>query len=185
VRLRRLREELGDALVVRWKAFPLRPEPDPSVRFQGTYRAQAWRRCQAMAEPDGIRFEMWSRPDYPNWSVPALEAAHCVARQGPEAFERLHLRLYEAVFTRGINIADRGELLGVVEESGADMTRVREDLASGVARAAVWQDYEDALAGDGVRAIPTVIVEHGPRLTGLVPAAEYRRAIESTLGAAG
>ena len=30
------------------RAFPLRPVADPSVRFAGTYRAEAWRRCGAI-----------------------------------------------------------------------------------------------------------------------------------------
>lgn len=126
------------------ESFPLRPEPEPSVRFKGTYREEGWKRCNAMAEPDGIHYTPYPRDDYPSWSLPALEAAKCVALQGPEPFERLHLRLYEAFFTRSVNIAD----------------------------------YEGAIVRDRVRAIPTIIVEGGARLTGLVDLATYRKAIE-------
>ena len=122
---------MGDDLVIQWKAFPLRPEPDPTVSFKGTYREEGWRRCDAMAQGDGIRFTPWPRDDYPNWSLPALEAAKCVALQGPEAFERLHLRLYEAFFTRSVNIAQPKELVAVIQESGADMPRFLADLESG------------------------------------------------------
>ena len=170
---------MGGELVVEWKAFPLRPEPDPTATFKGTYREEGWRRCDAMSAPDGIHFTPWPRQDYPNWSLPALEAAKCVARQGPEAFERLHLRLYEAFFTRSVNLASRRELVGVIEESGADMTRFREDFEGGAGREAVLRDYEDAVARDRVRAIPTVIVNGGRRLTGLVELAAYRKTIES------
>lgn len=179
MRLRKLKDERGDDLALEWKAFPLRPEPDPSATFKGTYREEAWRRCGAMAEPDGIRFNPWPRDDYPVWSLPALEAAKCVARQGPEAFDRLHLRLYEAFFSRGINIAEPDELAGVVRESEADMPRFLADFESGAAREAVLGDYEDALTRDRVRAIPTIIVEGGRRFTGLTDIIEYRKAIES------
>src|SRR3972149_10963322 len=125
---------MGGRLSIDWKAFPLRPVPDPSVTFQGTYREEAWKRCAAMAEPDGVVFTMWSRDDYPTSSLPALEAAKCVALQGEETFRRLHLRLYEAFFTGGEKIALPEEVAEGVREAGADMTRVLADYESGQAR---------------------------------------------------
>jgi len=166
---------MAGRLSIEWKAFPLRPVPDPSVTFQGTYREEAWKRCAAMAEPDRVVFTMWSRNDYPTWSLPALEAAKCVALQGEEAFRRLHLRLYEAFFTRGVNISVPEEVSQVVRESGADMTRFLADYESGKARDWVLHDYEEAMTREGVRAIPTIIGEGGQRVVGLVSAVEYRR----------
>lgn len=177
MRLRSLKKELGDRLEIEWKAFPLRPAPDPSVTFKGTYREEAWKRCQAQAEPDGIVYNLWSREDYPNWSLPALEAAKCAGLQGEEVFERLHLKLYEAFFALGRNIAREDELFEVVEAAGADMERFVADYESGTARARVLQDYEEARA-QSVRAIPTVIVNGDRRLVGLVDLSEYRRVIE-------
>jgi predicted DsbA family dithiol-disulfide isomerase len=169
---------MGDDLAIQWKAFPLRPEPDPSVTFKGTHREEGWRRCGAMAASDGITYTPWPRDDYPNWSLPALEAAKCVELQSAETFDRLHLLLYEAFFGRSINIAKQDELMGVVKEAGADMTRFHRDWESGAARDAVARDYEEALTRDRVRAIPTIIVEGGGRLTGLVDLPTYRKAIE-------
>ena len=171
---------MGGRLSINWKAFPLRPTPDPSVTFKGTYREEAWQRCAAMAEPDGIVFTMWSRNDYPTWSLPALEAAKCVALQGEEAFRRLHLRLYEAFFTRGVNISVPEEVSQVVRESGADMTRFLADYESGKARDRVLHDYEEAVTREGVRAIPTIIGDGGQRVVGLVSAVEYRRMLEAS-----
>jgi predicted DsbA family dithiol-disulfide isomerase len=182
VRLRRLKEDFGDDLIITWKAFPLRPEPDPTASFTGTYREEAWRRCDAMARGDGIGFTPWPRDDFAHWSLPALEAAKCVARQGAGAFERLHLRLYEAFFSRSVNIARPEELIPVVRESGADMDRFLADFASGAAREAVLRDYEDAVLHDRVRAIPTVIIDGGRRLTGLADLPTYRKAIEEAAG---
>lgn len=179
MRLRRLKKELGDQLDIQWKAFPLRPAPDPSVTFKGTYREEAWRRCRTQAESDGLVYNLWSREDYPNWSLPALEAAKCVALQGAEAFERLHLKLYEAFFTLGRNIAREDELFEIVEEAGTDMERFVADYESGKVRAWVLQDYEEARA-QSVRAIPTVVVNGDRRLVGLVDLAEYRRVVQLT-----
>ena len=173
---------MGDRLRIRWKAFPLRPEPDPAVTFKGTYREESWRRCGAMAASDGVTFTPWPRDDYPNWSLPALRAAKCVAAQGDDAFERLHLRLYEALFTRSINIADADELTAVVRESGADVNRFLADFEGAAAREAVLADYAEALTRDRVRASPTIISGEGRRLTGLVDLPTYRKAIEDASG---
>jgi predicted DsbA family dithiol-disulfide isomerase len=173
---------MGDRLRIRWKAFPLRPEPDPTVTFKGTYREDAWRRCGAMAAIDGITFTPWPRDDYPEWSLPALCAAKCVTRQSPEVFERLHLLLYEALFTRSINIARAEELVGVVRESGADVNRFLADFEADGARDQVLTDYSEAVTRDRVRAIPTIILDGGRRLTGLVDLAAYRKAMEATSG---
>lgn len=182
MRLQRIQQEMGPRLSIEWKAFPLRPVPDPSAKFKGTYRQDAWKRCAAMAEPDGITFNMWSRDDYPTWSLPALEAAKCVALQGEDVFRRLHLRLYEAFFTQGKNIAVPEEAVEVVKESGADMTRFLADYESGRAREWVLRDYEEAVTREGVRAIPTVTVNGGQRLVGLVSGDEYRRMLGATAG---
>jgi predicted DsbA family dithiol-disulfide isomerase len=179
VRLRRLKDEMGDDLMIEWRAFPLRPEPDPDARFKGTRREEGWRRCHAMSEGDGIRFTPWPRAEFPAWSMPALEAAKCAARQGPELFERLHLKLYEVFFTESVNIADPAELYPVIEASGADMGRFVADFEAGAGRAPVAEDYRQAIQRHQVRAIPTVIVDGGPRLTGLAELAAYRKAIEA------
>ena len=179
MRLRRLKDEMGDDLAIEWRAFPLRPEPDPDARFKGTRREEGWRRCQAMSEGDGLRFTPWPRHEFPAWSMPALEAAKCAARQGPEVFERLHLALYAAFFSESVNIADPAELYPVVEASGADMRQFIADFEAGVGRAPVIEDYREAVQRHQIRAIPTVIVDGGPRLTGLTELAAYRKAIEA------
>ena len=181
MRLRKLRDEFPDRFVVEWRAYPLRPAPDPSARFEGTYREAAWARCQTLARDDGVRNNRWSGATYPNWSLPALEAAKCVARHDAEAFERVHVRLYEAFFTHGRNIADRDEVTAIVRESGVDMRRFAADYASDEARHEVLRDYEEAVAQHGVRAIPTVVIG-ARRLVGLTELAEYRKATEETGG---
>jgi predicted DsbA family dithiol-disulfide isomerase len=180
VRLRRLSEELGSRVIIEHRAFPLRPAADPSVRFQGTYREEGWRRCARMSAADGITFTPWPHEKFADWSLPAQEAATCAARQGDEAhFERLHLRLYEAFFRDSRNIADRDEVTRIVAETDADMARFADDYASGVGRDAVLADYRAAVTEEGVQAIPTVIVgETGERVVGLADVATYRAAIE-------
>jgi predicted DsbA family dithiol-disulfide isomerase len=168
--------------VIEHRAFPLRPSPVEPVAFKGTYREQGWRRCAQMSAEDGITFTPWPHERMPNWSLPALEAAKCVARQSEDVFERAHAALYEAFFTKSLNIAEPRIVADVVRDAGADMARLASDLEAGVGREAVIKDYEAAVA-EGVRSIPTVIVpETGRALVGLVDAAMYRAAVEEAAG---
>jgi predicted DsbA family dithiol-disulfide isomerase len=178
VRLRQLQGESTDGLTLRWRAFPLRPVPDPSATFKGTYREEAWRRCQELARDTGVTFRPWERPDFPAASMPALEAAKCVALQGDAPFEALHLRLYRAFFEEGVNIGVPEEVAGVVRTvPGVDMTRFLADYESGQGRQPVLDDYEAAVNEHGVRAIPTVVLPSGRRIVGAVSLSEYRRAL--------
>ncbi|HKA87334.1 MAG TPA: DsbA family protein, partial [Haliangiales bacterium] len=172
----------GPSLVIEHRAFPLRPTPVPPVPFKGTYREAGWQRCNAMSAADGISFTPWPHATMPNWSLPALEAAKCAARQGDELFERLHSRLYEAYFTQSLNIGEPRVVADVVADAGLDMARFNADLDAGVGREAVLKDYEAAVA-EGVRAIPTVIVpQTGRVLVGLADASTYRAAVEEAAG---
>ena len=178
MRLRQLQTEVGGRLTLQWRAFPLRPAPDPTVSFKGTYREEGWRRCQALAADTGVTFRMWERPDFPTSSMPALEAAKCVALQGDAPFEALHLSLYRAFFAEGVNIGVPGEVIEVVRAvPGLDTARFLADYEAGKGRQAVLDDYATAVREHGVRAIPTVILETGRRIVGAVSLAEYRRAI--------
>ena len=160
----------------------LRPEPVRGVRFKGTYREEGWRRCGAASAPDGIVFTPWPHDELPGESLPALEAAKCVARQGAALFERFHLGVFEAFFARSRNIADRAELARLAAAVGADGERFATDLASGVGRQAVIDDYTGAIAEHGVQAIPTVIVAGTDRrLVGLADLATYRDALAAAV----
>ncbi len=70
----------------------------------------------------------------------------------------------------------------MVRESGADVNRFLTDFEGEAARDAVLADYAEAVTRDRVRAIPTIVVDGGRRLTGLVDLATYRKAIEEALG---
>ncbi|OLC32961.1 MAG: hypothetical protein AUH81_15320 [Candidatus Rokubacteria bacterium 13_1_40CM_4_69_5] len=132
-----------------------------------------------MSAGDGIVFNAWPHAGhYPHWSLPALEAAKCLARQSLPAFERVHLRLYEAFFTRSRNIADPGEVVKIVAEADIDTERFVADYRAGVGRDEVIKDYKAAME-EGVRAIPTVIFPAtGQALVGLADLAQYRAAAE-------
>src|SRR5207244_7068180 len=105
-----------------------------------------WQRCGQMSSVDGITFTPWPHATMPNWSMPALEAAKCVARQGDELFERVHPRLYEAYFTKSLNIADPRVVADIVAAEGVDMARFGADLESGARPGAVRVDSTSGAA---------------------------------------
>jgi len=126
-----------------------------------------------MSAPDGVKFTMWARDDYPTWSLPALEAAKCVAFQGNEAFERVHLLLFEAFFNKGINIGKREEVIEVVRGVGVEMDRFLKDYDAGTARARILKEYEEAITTYQVNSIPTVIFDGGQKVIGATPLDDY------------
>src|SRR3989442_1573025 len=132
VRLRRSQELRGPSLVIEHRAFPLRPAPVQPVPFKGTYREAGWQRCGQMSAVDGITFTPWPHATMPNWSLPALEAAKCVARQSDELFERVHPRLYEADFTKSLDISDPRLVADVAAAGRAIRLWIRDGAATRV-----------------------------------------------------
>jgi predicted DsbA family dithiol-disulfide isomerase len=169
--------------VLEHRAFPLRPTRAAPTPFKGTYREEGWRRCGQMAAGDGLTFTPWPHPTLPGFSLPALEAAKCAAKQGDALFERVHRALFEAYFTRSLDIADAAVLADLVVAAGGDRARFEADRQAGFARAAVVADYEAAVNEHGVRAIPAVVLPGtGRALVGLVDLAVYRGALEEAAG---
>ena len=178
VRLRTLREQSAGRVTLTWRAFPLRPTPDPDATFKGTHRESGWARCRDLARDTDVEYRMWARPDYPAWSMPALDAAKCVALQGQDLFEAAHLALYRAFFTDGVNIGCPEEVIEVSGGiRGVDNSRFLRDYEAGRGRQAVLEDYEAALSQHGVRAIPTVVASGGRRVIGAVSLSEYQRVL--------
>jgi predicted DsbA family dithiol-disulfide isomerase len=177
VRLRTIEERFGDRIVIERRSFALRPSPDPTAKFRGTYREQGWQRAARLAAPDGVVFKMWERDDFPSWSIPALAAAKCASFQGKDAYDRMHYALFEAFFTRGMNIANDGEIFSVAEECRLDMDRFRADYAGGEGQKLAIEEYEDAINRFMVTAVPTVFFGSA-RVVGAVPLQDYLQVLE-------
>lgn len=131
-----------------------------------------------MVKPDGINWKMWERDDYPNWSLPALEAAKCAALQSPEAADDLHFRLFRGFFEEGVNIAQIEELLALVRQAPLDFERFLADFTSGQGRQPVINDYNTAVTTHMVDAIPTVIFNDEAPIVGAVPIEAYIKVLE-------
>jgi len=148
------------------------------VRWKGTYREEGWKRAAANAGSVGIRYKMWERDDYATWSLPALEAGYSALLQGKGAFEELHLRLFEAFFSKGVNIGRREEVLEVAKQvEKLDLDRFLKDYGSERIRDEVLSKCDEAMRTYQVTAIPTVLFDGGRRIVGAVPLEEYLKVL--------
>lgn len=171
----------GPSLRLVHKAFPLRPEPDPTVAWND-YRARNWARAASM--PESAVFRPWpADKPYPQWSLPALEAAKWAAAQGEDAFARLDARLFDAFFAEGQDISQPEVLAAVATEVGLPGEDLPPCLAQGTYREAVFADFAEAINAYGITAIPAVVMPDGEVIFGAVPRSRYEQSIERLLAA--
>lgn len=131
-----------------------------------------------MVEADGIAWKMWQREEYPNWSLPALEAAKCAALQSSKAADDMHFRLFRGFFEEGVNVAKPEEILALARQAPLDYDRFVADFESGMTRRAILDEYEEAINTYMVHAIPTLIFNDRERVVGAVPIEEYFKVLE-------
>ncbi len=178
MRLRRLQEEYGPRLTVAWRAFPLRPEDGQSVSTPHVNQS----RLRALLEEDSPAYKPWPEGKLlPSSSLPALEATKAAQLQGPEAFERLHWRLFRAYFEENQDIGQREVLLALAEEVKLDVAHLAAALESRSLRDEVLADYAEALRDFPGFGIPLALFGGRYPVMGAVPVEMYRRPMELLL----
>jgi predicted DsbA family dithiol-disulfide isomerase len=89
----------------------------------------------------------------------------------------MHYALFEAFFTRGMNIAESAEIFTIAQECQLDMERFSVDFAAGEGHKLAIEEYEEALNRFMVTAVPTVFFGQA-RVVGAVPLQEYLQVLE-------
>lgn len=179
-RIRRVEEEFGDAVCVEWRAFLLRPSPEPGrtlARFRDYTRS--WLR--PAAEPDAPPFRVWASDEGPpSHSVPAHLVAKAAAALGPATFRAVHDRLLRAYFGESRDISDRATLRALWDGLGlAPSAFAVADTAETLA--AVLDEHRDAV-GRGVTGVPSVMmIGNDVPMLGAMPFETYRRWIAQAL----
>ena len=183
-RMRRLEAEFGEALRVEWRAFLLRPSPEPGRSLE-RFRAytQSWLR--PAAEPDAPEFRPWTGDEGPpSHSVPAHAAAKAAAAIDAAAFRRMHDHLLHAYFAENRDISARETLAALWRECGLPESAF-ERAFTPETHAAVVDDHRDALER-GVTGVPAVMmVGNDVPMLGAMPYETYRRWIARALGREG
>lgn len=181
--LARLREEYGDRVEIRWRAFELRPEPVPTLDPGGEYLRTTWNRSvYPMAERRGMTLRL---PPVQPRSRKALEAAEFARGEG--RFEEMHRALFRAFFEEGRDLDDPEVLLAVGGSVGLDPEDLRTALEQGRHTETVLGDAE--LARElGISGVPALLVgargaplEEAEVVSGAQPFEVVRSAVERAL----
>jgi len=114
-----------------------------------------WTLRQVHKEEDAP--DVWDDPSKRD-ELLALEASIVVRDAFPDHFLDVHLALFRARHDRGIRLATRDEVVGVLDETGVDTAAVLETVEAGQPRkelGAAWRRLTDQHAVFGV---PTFVV---------------------------
>jgi len=96
---------------------------------------------------------------------------------GPQVQRALFEKLFEAHFTRGVDIADHDELADIAASVGMDRARVQAYLASDEGLAEAREAFEQARR-IGVRAVPTFVFDGEFAIEGAQPASIFLQVLE-------
>jgi predicted DsbA family dithiol-disulfide isomerase len=183
VRLRGL-EEADPGVRVEWRSYLLRPRPGQRRDLE-RFRAytQSWQR--PAAEPDAGRFQVWQgEAGPPSHSVPPQLVAKAAARISPEAFGRIHARVFEAYFAENRDVTDPQVLRAIWAEVGLPAQRFDDSEDPELLRQVVGE-HDEALEM-GATGVPSVrLADDDVVITGALPLATYRRWVERTRAARG
>jgi predicted DsbA family dithiol-disulfide isomerase len=182
-RLASVQRSIGPAVAIEWKAYLLRPWPEPGRDLE-KFRAytQGWLRVAA-DEPRAPFVPWASDAGPPSHSVPAHVAAKAAGALGDEAGARMRDRLFRAYFTESRDISDRATLAALWGEVGLDAARFPASEDPSLVRQ-VFADHEEAQAL-GATGVPAArLAEMDFVLVGAQPEAVYERWLTRALAAA-
>ena len=179
--LERLASEMGDRLRIEWRAYELRPDPEPTLDPVGEYLDRVWNSSvYPMAAERGMDLKL---PPVQPRSRKALEAAECARSQG--RFDAMHRALFEAFFRDGRDIGDEAVLGEIASGVGLDPAKFSQALREGRFTAKVLQDQRLAreLNISGVPGTLMVRGEQGLIISGAQPYEALKEAVEELLDA--
>jgi predicted DsbA family dithiol-disulfide isomerase len=176
-----LAAEMGERLAIEWRAFELRPEPEPTLDPVGDYLRRVWNASvYPLAEARGLVLRL---PPVQPRSRLALEAAGFARDAG--RFDAMNRGLFRAFFEEGRDIGELPALLDVGCAAGLDGDALAQALATGARRDEVAADRMHAQRL-GISGVPALRVEGrggAVLLSGAQPIEAVRAAIARVLGA--
>ena len=170
VRLRDVQKAYGHRVHVHWRTFPLIPGEQADRRV--TEKTREGRQRVGAEEPRAGFVAPELGTPLPSSSIPALTAAKCAERQGEDAFDRFHDRLFTAHFRENLDISRLDVLQRLARETALDLTRFAADFVA-EAYEGVLRDCAEGAAWFGVSGLPTVILNEKLSLVGAVPTERY------------
>jgi predicted DsbA family dithiol-disulfide isomerase len=178
--LMRLQQEFGPAVQIEWRAFELRPEPNPTLDPAGEYLRTTWERSvYPMAQERGMTLKL---PPVQPRSRKALEAAAFSKAEG--AFDPMHEAIFRAFFEAGRDIGQTDVLVDIGKEVGLPTDRLRAALHNNIYTPQVLEDQQLARQF-GISGVPVMLMrpdgapwQQAAPLQGAVPYPHIRAAVE-------
>ncbi len=167
---------------VRWRAFELRPEPQPTLDPDGDYLHRVWNASvYPMAAERGMTLKL---PPVQPRSRLALEAAEAARERGQ--YGPMHRALFRAFFEEGRDLGDPAVLRAIAGEAGLDGAEVAAELQAGRWTGRVLADQELARRL-GVSGVPAMVLGRAgaPQrwlVSGAQPYAALSEAVDQVLG---
>ena len=151
--LDRLLEAYGDKIRVDWKAFELRPEPEPTLDPDGPYLHRVWNQSvYPMAEERGVTLRL---PPVQPRSRKAFEAAEFARTQG--RFDAMHRALFRGFFEEGRDLGDESVLLELGRSVGLEEAALADARRKGRFTPKVVRDQELARRL-GLTGVPALVI---------------------------
>ncbi|TFW33440.1 DsbA family oxidoreductase [Massilia horti] len=182
--IQRLEGQFNDQIAVVWRAFELRPEPNPTLDPNAQYLHNTWNRTvYPLAENRGMKLKL---PPVQPRSRKAQEAAAFAETHG--RFNAMHEALFRAFFEHGRDIGDIEVLCAVAAEiDELDPFDLRQALEENRYTAEVLDDEQLARAL-GINGVPIMVLraqdapwEEGLPLRGAVPYDMLETAVNEAL----
>jgi len=163
---------------VEWMPFELRPEPQPTLRPEGEYLQNTWKKSvYPLAERFGVKMVLPRVSPQPHTRL-AFEGFQYAKEHGKG--EVYNHRMFTAFFQEEKDIGDIHVLTELAEELGLDGEDFRKALETGRYREEHRKALRHAYEEMNIQAVPTFVI--GSRvLTGLYDADVLERVIEEEL----
>lgn len=154
--LDRIQKELGEDVEIDWRAFELRPEPEPALDPNAEYLHRTWNQSvYPMAQDRGLVLKL---PPVQPRSRKAHEAAEFARDAG--RLDAMNRALFKAFLEEGRDLADTNVLIDIGRSVGLDTDALQQALASGRYTERVLEDQHLARQ-IGISSVPALVVTAG------------------------
>ncbi len=173
----------GKDVLVRWRPFELRPEPNPTLRPEDDYLPRVWAQSvYPMADRLGVPIVLPKVSPQP-YTHTAFEGFRFADEHGRG--DDYNAAVFTAFFQAERNIGDIDVLVDIARQVGLDPAEFRHALVDRRYRS----DHQDALkhAVDDaqVRVVPTIVIDGRHRIEGVPEPGQLTAAIDAALAEPG
>ncbi|WP_416137459.1 DsbA family oxidoreductase [Halomonas sp. HK25] len=184
-----LAERFDGRVTIRWRAFELRPAPQPTLDPDGDYLRDTWERAvYPMAAERGMTLRLPRLQPRSRLAHEAAAWAEDQAAHYPGVGDAMRRALFRGFFEESLDLADPQALARLADQLSLDGSALHRALKHGVHRQAVLDDQR-AARDLGIQGVPAlrfcVDGEHAGVLEGAQPRRQLFLAMERLLDAVG